>query len=170
MSKAKQQLKGLFQRLRKATNEAIKPAQMRLLANEAVKIIVKRTRLGYGVKEQYGERFKLSEIPWSPVYQQIRKLAKKSGTLDQTTAPKKANLTFTGQMLRSIKAVKIDSGAFSIQPTGSRKEGGTNYEIALANAKRGRVFNKLSQNEYNQILRLYRRGFTDLLKRLALIK
>lgn len=161
--KTSNDLKKFFGELNKVLAQAVTPKQMKYLGGEAAKIIVKRTRLGYGVKENKGERFKLSTIPWSPMYKALRKVAE----LDDTTAPKKSNLTFTGQMLRSFKVVKANKSNVTLDVSGTRRDGQTNKEIAASNAKRGRVFNRLSLNEYNQLVRLYRRSFTDLLKRIA---
>ena len=160
-------LKKFFGKLNKTLAQAVTPKQMKYLGGEAAKLVVKRTRLGYGVKENKGERFKLSSIKWSPMYQAIRKAAGKKGTLDETTSPKKSNLTFTGQMLRSFGVVKANKSNVTLDVSGTRRDGQTNKEVAAANAKRGRVFNRLSVNEYNQLVRIYRRSFTDLLKRIA---
>lgn len=162
-SRIKNDLKGLFAKVRRAIGPAQNKLVLKLLSAEAISIIVKRTRLGYGVKKEGGERFKLSSIPWSEKYKLIRKTA----PLDETTSPKKSNLTFTGQMLRSVKVIKMTGNTIVIGPTGSRDDGLTNSEVAADNAKRGRTFMALSGNEHKQLTRLARRSFTDLLKRLA---
>lgn len=162
-SRIKNDLKGLFTKVRKAIGPAQNKLVLKILSAEAISIIVKRTRLGYGVRSEGGERFKLSSIPWSDKYKLIRKTA----PLDSTTAPKKSNLTFTGQMLRSIKVIKITGNTIVIGPTGTRDDGQTNMEVAASNAKRGATFMMLSKNEHAQLIRLARRSFTDLLKRLA---
>lgn len=165
MSKATNKVKGLFKRLNDFALEAVNPVQMKLLGNEAVKLIVKRTRLGYGVQEQYGQREKLKGL--SQRYIRRRQL---SDDLDETTRPKKSNLTFTGQMLRSLKVTTIGKGTVTIAPTGVRKDRKRNFDVAEWNARRGRTFNRLSMNEANQIVRIYRKRFGDLLGRLSLLK
>lgn len=164
---AKNSLKGIFKKLKAGVDQSVTQQQMIRLGNEAVKLIVKRTRLGYGVKENLGQRFNLSSIPWTDRYKNLRRVA----TLDGSTSARKSNLTFTGQMLRSVTAANPKSGGVTIKVSGDRTDtDATNEEIANVNAKRGRVFNRLSLNEYNQLVRIYRQQFTGLLKKLALIK
>ena len=165
---AENDLKSVFKKIKATLGTQAVKLNLRLLAKEATSLIQKRTRLGYGVAAERGERFKLSSIGWTDKYKRFRKLHKDE--LDPTTTATKSNLTLTGQMLRSIKVISITGDNITIGPTGIRKEGSSNEAVADGNAKRGRVFMKLSQNEHNQMVRLARRGFSDLMKRLAKIR
>jgi hypothetical protein len=160
-------LKKYFKKLNKVLASAVTPQQMKYLGSEAVKLVVKRTRLGYGVAENDGQRFALSSIPWSPVYAKVRKIAGKTGKLDASTRAGKSNLTFTGQMLRSLTVIAFSKGSVEVGVSGTRDDGQTNEDVATSNAERGRVFNRLSLNEHAQLTRIYRRSFTGLLKKLA---
>lgn len=161
-------MKGLFDKLRSSVGSLAVKTNLRLLAKEAIHLVVKRTRLGYGVRTEAGERFKLSSIPWSDKYAKLRKA--KTTKLDETTTARKSNLTLTGQMLRSVKVIRQSGDTITIGPSGARKEGTTNEDVARGNANRGRVFMNLSMNEHKQMVRLARRGFSDLMKRLAKVR
>jgi hypothetical protein len=163
---AETDLKKVFKGLQEKLGKAVSRREMEALGAVAVNLIVKRTRLGYGVKSALGSRFALSSIKWSDRYAKLRK----TYPLDPTTRPKKSNLTLTGQMLRSVRVLTVTDGSVTLGPKGSRVDtDATNEQIAEYNAKRGRIFMNLSQAEYGQMVRYYRRRFTDLLKRLARI-
>ena len=72
------------------------------IGEEAVKLIKKRTRLGYGVKDHGDKKFKLDKL--SDSYQKYRKSNKPKGP----STPKKSNLTYTGDMLDDL--VSVDYG------------------------------------------------------------
>lgn len=165
MSKVNQDLKKFFDKLTKQTKDAQSRPVYKQLAEELIKIIVKRTRLGYGVDRSLGERSKLKAL--SPRYIKARK---DYLDIDSSTRPSKSNLTLTGQMLRSIDIIKQDARSVTIGPTGRRDDGYTNQEIAEFNRKTGRIFNNVSVNEFNQIRRIYRKTFGDLLKKNRLLK
>lgn len=165
MSKVNADLKKFFDKLTKQTKDARSKSVYKFLADELIKIIVKRTRLGYGVDNTLGTRSKLKAL--SPRYIKARK---DYLDIDSTTRPSKSNLTLTGQMLRSMAIIKQDSSSVTIGPTGKRTDGNTNQEIAEFNRKRGRIFNNISINEFNQIRRIYRKTFGDLLKKNKLIR
>ncbi len=163
---AQNDLGKFFKGLKSATQTAVNKKAMDFLAKSAITIIVKRTRLGYGVKKDGGARFALSSIKWTDRYAKLRK----SYPLDSTTRPGKHNLTLTGQMLRSVRVLETTKDGVVIGPQGLRDDGKTNEDIAKWNAKRGRVFMNLSQNERGQLVRLFRREFTALMKRLAKVQ
>jgi hypothetical protein len=155
-----------FKGLKSATKTAVNKKAMDFLGTTAIGLIVKRTRLGFGVKRDGGQRYPLSSVKWSDKYARLRK----SYPLDETTRPGKNNLTLTGQMLRSVRVLSVSDTGVIIGPQGPRDDDKTNEDIAKWNAKRGRVFMNLSQNEYGQLVRAFRRKFTDLVKRLAKVK
>ena len=163
---AKVDLGKFFKGLKSATKTSVNKKAMDFLAQSAITLIVKRTRLGYGVKQDGGSRFALSGIKWSDKYRRLRD----TYPLDETTRPGKSNLTLTGQMLRSVQVLKTTKDGVVIGPQGPRDDNKTNENIAKWNAKRGRIFMNLSQNERGQLVRLFRREFTALMKRLAKIQ
>jgi len=159
------EVKAFFKKIDTTLKDAKSKDIYRSLAEELITIIVKRTRLGYGVAANLGPRSKLKAL--SPKYVDARR---KFRRLDSSTSPKKSNLTRTGQMLRSVQIISFSKAKVIVGPKGSRDDGKRNEDIAQYNADRGRVFNKLSINDYNQIRRIYRKQFGDLLKKRRLIK
>lgn len=173
MSKATNDMTEIVKKLQMTVKQAVSKTAMRAVGKFAVDTIVKRTRLGYGVDEQFGPRSRLFAL--SEGYIDRRR----GLDLDSTTRPNRSNLTNTGQMLRSMGFKVLAPGKLIIEPEGDRDDGLKNLEVAERNAesykfpttgytKPARVFNRISDNEYFQILRFYRRNFTDLLKRVRL--
>jgi hypothetical protein len=165
---SKQLMKGfkdITKRLEASVAETLSPNTQKIIGAFALNLIVKRTRLGYGVKENFGERYRFPKH--SPAYiVRRRSFAGLSGT----TSPSKSNLTFTGQLLESTKVIKVEQGKIFIGPSGRRDEGRlTNPGLAAILEEKGRVYNRVSQNEFNQILRFYRKTFGDLLRKRKLI-
>lgn len=159
------QFKAITDRLKRAVaTDAIQPGPMKALGEFTANLIVKRTRVGYGVDRNQGEKQRLKAL--SNRYIEHRK----QSSLSSTTNAKKSNLTFTGQMLESVKVIRASNGKILIGPTGTRRDGQTNTEIALVNANRGRAFNNVSRLEFNQILRFYRKTFGDLARKKRLIR
>lgn len=164
MSKATNKLDKFFAKLSNAVKQDINKIAYPKVGKFTVDLIVKRTRLGFGVDANYKPKEKLK--PLSERYIEHRSMFE---GLDATTRPRKSNLTLTGQMLRSMDySVKDDN--LIIFPSGTRDDGITNEKIAEYNAKKGRIFNRVSQLEFNQIIRYYRKTFGDLLKLKGLLK
>lgn len=164
------QFNNIMKRLQTSVKEALKPMALQPTGDFAASIIVKRTRLGYGVENQYGSKQKLAPLASSYVKQR-----KMFAGLNPLTTPKKSNLTRTGQMLDSVKAI-ARNGVIYIEPTGTRDDGKKNLDVAIWNHKGDRkrnrpprVFMNLSQLEFNQTVRFYRKTFTDLLRKLKVI-
>lgn len=158
----------LTKRMKQISDELVKPSNIRKLSELgelAVSLIVKRTRLGYGVSKNGGKRFRLAALSDGYVKQ------RKKGGLAKYTRPKKSNLTRTGQMLESVKILKLSRGVITVGPQGTRSDRKRNDDIAIWNAKRkGRSFIFLSDNEFNQLRRAYRKMFGDLLKKKRLLR
>lgn len=162
-------VKKFTDRIERLLKEAVSPRTIRPIAEELTNIIVKRTRLGYGVKNNFGKREKLRASGPGGGFKPSYLKRRLRGPLDSTTSPRKLNLTFTGQLLRSVSVIKAQEGKIVIGPTGNRDDGHTNEQIARYNADQGRIFLNVSDLEFKQILRLYRREFTDLRRKLGLI-
>ena len=171
MSKATDAINGWSKSVQLAMMEAAKPQIMRPLGEKAVEIIVRRTRLGYGVERHGQERFKLKAL--SPGYVYFRKqvdagLASFPGSLgkqglSEWTTPTKSNLTATGRMLDSMAGIEVRRGSVVVGPTGGRPGGLTNMQVA-AWVSRDRPFNFLSRLEQEQLVRFYRNRVGDLLR------
>lgn len=169
MSNVRLQFNKIISRIESAIKDTVSNKEKKKVAEFALNVVVKRTRLGYGVKENFGKKEKLAKLKDSYVDKR-----KKFTGLSSLTRPKKSNLTRTGSMLDSMKA-KFQGKTIVIAPTGKR-----NIEAALGNSqdvtysngytKPARVFNRVSQLEFNQIKRFYRKTFGDLLKNRKLIK
>ncbi len=181
---AAQQIGFIFNRIKTFLQKDIQKDSLKPIAQFTLNLIVKRTRLGYGVTKLYGSKQKLK--PLSPNYIDYRKklagekrreqrqgtisLGTKTIRLSDFTRATRSNLTLTGQMLESMSILSISRGSIKIGPTGQRKEGGpSNAQVAEFQADQGRVFNKVSELEYKQILRQYRRTFGDLAKKKKII-
>lgn len=164
--KQKTAITNIFKRLNDALDEAVKPKELTPVAEYTIDLIVKRTRLGYGVDRQFGNKQKLKGL--SAPYIARRKKFKNLFVL---TRPGTSNLTLTGQMLTSMGIVSAINGKIFIGPTGSRTDSSkSNATIAAYQEEQGRIFNRVSALEYQQVLRFYRRSFGDLLKRKRLLQ
>lgn len=166
----KNKIRNLFDRIEKTLETSISREFLRPLGQYALDLIVKRTRLGYGVEKPFGSKFSLPSH--SPKYIKFRK---KFRQLSETTAPTKSNLTLTGQLLESMSltdhAGSNTKGSLLIAPTGQRSGGRlSNKKLAAILAEKGRTFNYISQLEYNQVMRFYRKSFGDLLLKRRLLR
>lgn len=168
MSNVSVSLNRFVDKIKRTVKEAVGPSAKLALGKEAVKIIVRRTRLGYGVNQELGSRSRLKIL--SEKYIEQRRRYRKTGYLSKTTQPAKSNLTLTGQMLDSVTFKQVGRRLL-IQPSKSSRfdTDATNYDIATYQAEQGRVFMNVSQNEFNQLLRFYRKNFGDLLRLRKLI-
>jgi hypothetical protein len=173
MSLANKQLEDIIGKLKRTLKEAISKTAMQEVGNFTASLIVKRTRLGYGVTNFTEGKKLLAPLKASTV-----KRRSMFAGLDGTTRPGKSNLTMTGQMLRSMRARVEGTGAVVIEPTGERsgnaKNKPTNYQVAQfahdgAPGRRPRIFNRISKAEFNQVKRFYRKTFGDLLRLRKLI-
>ena len=159
-------INSIFKRISDAISEAVKPKSIDPTARFTIDIVVKRTRLGYGVSKQFGQKEKLKKL--SKKYIQKRETFR---GLDSLTRPRTSNLTLTGQMLKSMDVIRAPGGGVAIGPTGNRTDSkSNNAQIAGYQEKQGRTFNRVSYLEFNQILRFYRRTFGDLLGKKKLLR
>lgn len=157
---AKNDLTKILKKITDSFKDAVNPRTLKDLANEAIRLIVVRTRLGYGVKRELGSRAKLKSLSDRYVSYRLKNPRK----LSTLTTARRSNLTFSGQMLDSMKVIRSQRGQVVIGPSGRRNDGHNNADIARWVTEQGRPFNNLSELEFNQLLRFYRRQFGDLLK------
>ncbi len=162
------QFANIIKKLEKSVEQAISKAALRDVGVFARDLVVKRTRLGYGVKDNLQAKTRLARL--SPGYVKKRKMF---DSLSSNTSPTRSNLTLTGQMLDSIISETKDR-TIIIRPTGRRNDGKSNADIARYNEEGGRnrpkrIFLRISQLEFKQIVRFYRKTFGDLLRKKKVI-
>lgn len=155
-----------FDKLRLITQKAVQASTIKPVAEEAINIIRRRTRLGYGANEDGGQRFTFKKL--SPRYVHFRETKGKRYLSEFAFPGSKSNLTFTGQMLDSMAVIKIEKGRVFIGPTGTRTDkfskGKENKQIAYWVSKQGRPFMYLTKPEISQVVRFYRKRFGDLIR------
>lgn len=196
----KEQLKAFQKQLDKELNKFTRGPKTKQLAKIAKDIVVKRSRLGFGVRFPEGKRSRFDKLSSSYVAQrknqvrfytdergQLRKIPKPTGKakknqgsrggtfkfpegsrhpdLSKTTSPGKSNITFTGQLLKSLKS-RVSSGRITIGPSGTRKDGKTNQQIVAFLNDQGRIFLNLSDNEINQLAQFLEAELTKVLKKI----
>ena len=165
-------LKNIIKRLEASVKESISRTALVDVGVFATELIVKRTRLGYGVEQSLGQKKKFAVL--SPSYIKSRSMF--DGLSDMTTA-KRSNLTRTSQMLDSIRSV-VKGNTIEIAPSGTRDDGKRNKDVARWNeegrSKRPkrpkRIFMNISSLEFKQTVRFYRKTFGDLLRKRNVIK
>jgi len=160
---AKEDLASVSKRLKQAIRG--KGQQQKKLLNQmglvAIDLIVDRTRKGKGVKKTGGNRVKLKAL--SKAYIKYRKTQK----LHSTTSPRKSNLTFTGQMLESVKILKsTKDSAFSIGPSGRRKDGKRNADVSRWVTEKGRPFMNLGKVEIRELHRILEARLKERVRKL----
>lgn len=135
---------------------------MKALGLESVDIIVKRTRAGFGVKRTGGNARKLK--PLSKRYIEFRRRNRR--LLGKAGRIRKSNLTFTGQMLDSVKILKSNSRGFEVGPSGRRNDRKRNADVGRWVTQQGRPFMNLGRKEITSLSRFLRDEFDQRLKRL----
>ncbi len=165
MSKAKNDLDKILARLSSSVKDVVKQTALNRVGKFTLELVVKRTRLGYGVRENFGQKEKLAKL--SKQYVKARSVF---DGLNDLTSPKKSNLTRTGEMLDSMRYKVYRDGTINIGPTGTRNINLASYHAAGNSKLPRRIFNRVSQLEFNQVLRFYRKNIGDLLRLRKLIK
>lgn len=171
-------LKDLEAALKTALQQIQTPQVMKEVGETAVEMLRTRTRLGYGVRQTRGKREKLKPLADSTKRVRAGKLAffKQRGVtvpyepdleenkakLHPLTRPAKSNLTMTGQMLDSFKVISVTNGKVIIGPSGSRKDGLTNEQVAEFAEEMGRPFAYITDIEYKRLLDDVRKKLTKL--------
>ena len=126
----------------KTIDESLSRKQLTVLGKATLAIIYKRTKKGIGVNKTGqvgGARKRLKALEKST----NSKAKIPSKTYIQPTSPRKSNLTFSGQLLDSLKVKKISARkkSFVISPEGKRKGSSlANFEVAEFVDQNGRPF------------------------------
>lgn len=122
-------------------------------------MIVARTRRGFGVQRTGAKQERLLKL--STNYKKYRKRV----GVDSTTSPGKSNLTFSGQLLRSLVVI-AKKGQVTIRANNRRrKEGFTNNQLAEFVSEQGRPFMGLTVGELRKLRRLYENGLSGAIKK-----
>lgn len=140
---AKQDLEKFVRNLRRGTGAAASKANMRLIGERAIQLIVRRTQQGFGVSKTGGNQFKLKQL--SQNYIDYRN--KNRNKLDPTTKAGTSNLTFSGQMLRSMTVKSVSNSVVTFGPNDRRRKGGLTNAALAEILKVNRPFNNLSAKE-----------------------
>lgn len=143
-------LRDLRRFLDRLGKDVISARTMREFGDMTSDIIYKRVKSGFGVNDERAtdpRRKKLKRL--SPGY--IRQRAR-DGVRGEFGAPRRSNLTNTGEMLGSFKVQNIRDGSFELViPNSLRKDGKTNARVAEFVEQQGRPFFALTKDE-RQIL------------------
>jgi len=145
---AEEDLKRIFRRIQKGIRETLGNKDMTRLGKLAISIIQRRTRRGFGVNRSGGNRRRLKRL--SPGYIKQRKRA----NLSRFTSARKSNLTFSGQLLSSMKARPVKLGSVKITFTGRRRDGQKNSDVA-EHVSNARPFMNLSKREMRALAESY---------------
>lgn len=167
------QMNEIYDIVNSSWDEALRPMQMKALGQYAADLIRLRTRLGYGVTDTGAKRQRLKKL--SPITVAFRKQARKMGELSDQTTPGKSNLTYSGQLLDSIKSKISTQGQVVVGPTGYRTPSrlssfsqeviNNNPHLANSLAKRGFIFNNISDLEFKKLVNYLNDGLTSVIKR-----
>lgn len=163
------QFNKIIKSLDNVLKNAVRPEEILRLAQVATVIIVRRTRLGGGVNIRgKGVIAGVVREPLEALSMNYVKQRKMFAGLSSSTRPKKSNLTRTGQMLASVDAKKVGNQVI-IKPWGQHKGGFSNEQLAKWNEdgtknRPRRVFLNISELEFIQIKRFYRKTFGDLVR------
>ena len=159
-------LKKFVNALGLAVEDVTSSKAMRAYGKASIKLIVARTRRGFGVQKTGTRQFRLARLKPST----IRRRRAFTG-LSSETSPGKSNLTFTGKMLDSIFVKSARDGEVIIGPDRRRRKGGVTNEEISSFAEKGssnrkkRPYLALSTKELRDINREFGFTFEKALKR-----
>lgn len=153
--------------LQKTIDASLSRKELKRLGDAALIIIYNRTKKGIGVRKTSqvgGAQQKLKKLADSTKKYRQRYKEK----LHPTTSPRKSNLTFSGQLLDSLKVKKISARkkSFVISPEGKRKGSSlANFEVAEFVDQNGRPFLGLSNKDLKEVVKLYQSSFAKLVRK-----
>ena len=160
-------MKRIFRILKRNMDAALSDKEMKKLGEMAAKMIKVRTRLGFGIvgSGRNIRRKKLKGLAQSTIDRRAK------AKLNGETTPKRSNLTFTGQLINSLKVTSVSNGKVTINATGSRSDAKIdNEELAEIHETGGprlprRRFLDLTVPEEKKLNRFYRKNLGDLLRK-----
>lgn len=153
-TKATLNLRSIIKRIQRAVKETHSRTELKVIGNEAAKIIRRRTRLGYGVSRNFAERHRLR--PLSAAYVEYRK---SFGSLSSFTTSKRSNLTLTGDMLDELGPTTITNQSVTLgfENTFSKQK-------AKWVTEGGRPFLFMSRLETKQLVRFTDKKLSEAVK------
>lgn len=128
------------------------------IGEEVVSMVKKRTQLGYGVAESGADKKKLEPLEPSTVK------SRKTKQLSGMTAPKKSNLTETGDMLDDIKVTKSSKGELEIGFGSDFSQKKANWNTNPTKHPNKRPFMNLSKAEIKRVTDKIKEIADDLIK------
>lgn len=144
MGNVKKDLNDFETRLAQALKKLASPEVMQQIGDKAKKLVYDRTVAGYGVQDNTDDiKPKKKLIKLSKSY--IRHRASKNVKLHPRTTPSTSNLTLTGELLDSLKAI-VSTGKVTISVSGKRNEKIKGYV-----EEQGRPFNNLDTQSFKQL-------------------
>lgn len=159
----KDQMAEFVARLNDAVMDVTGPKEMKDIGAFIVGKIFVRTGVGFGVKENYGDRYALKTVRRTAEYEKFRKWFKGKG-LSGNTEPSKHNLTLTGDMLNSLSVKEIGKNSIRIGVSGFDRFGTSNQKKAEYQERLGRTFLRLSMSEVKDVRREWLKQISGLLK------
>jgi hypothetical protein len=157
----------LARNIRRGIGQSTSKKNMLFFGETAIEIIVTRTRSGKGVKKTGAAQNKLKRL--SAPYIAYRRTKK----LDATTSPGKSNLTFSGQLLRSMRVKEATNRRVRWGPnrklrggTGAFRSGGLTNEQLGEIVSRERPFNFLSKREITKLAKVLDKVLTKDLEKI----
>lgn len=130
---------------------------MNILGKEAISIMKKRIRGGFGVNKSGQNAYRFPRLSTSYIKQRKRL------RLSPFTTPGKSNVTRSGRLIASLRYT-TNTGQAIITPTGRNSNGLSNIELAEILSEKGRVFMNLSKNEQAKLVSFLRRRKRDLIR------
>ena len=124
------------------------------VGEEAVNLIKKRTRLGYGVADQGGAKTKLDKLSTGYIAQRKRNKPKGPST------PSKSNLTNTGDMLDALEAKEKADNKVEIGFKTTKEEQKAEW------VSEDRPFNNLSKAEIKQLKKKLENSIKEAIKKI----
>lgn len=165
---AKDDLNKIFKQIIDSTAELKSSRRLKDLGEYIITIIRNRTRQGKGVKRPGGNVTKLKALKAST----IKKRKAVAALLHPMTSPGKSNLTYTGQLLDSMR-VKVRKETVSIGPSGrrvniyGRRDRVSNEQVTLYVSKE-RPFNHLGRAEMRKVVKYYQKAYDTIIRRRGL--
>ena len=145
------QLKKRLSKVQANLQKANSKNNLKKLASLVVNLVKERTRSGYGVKAERspdtpGARFRLPKLSDSYIEHRIRNSRK----LSRYASISRANNTFTGQMLSSLRVQSVGKNSFSIGFRDRKAKQKAQYLNDM-----GREFMNLSKKEVSILIKAY---------------
>lgn len=156
----KQDLQKFTRELRRGIGQTLSKRQMLSYGKFAIDLIVRRTRKGLGVRRTGDPERPLRGLSQS--YVRFRR--QNRFRLDATTNPRKSNLTFTGQMLRSMRVKNVSDRLVRWGPDRRARRGGLTNEEVAERVSRLRPFNNLSAKEIDRLAKFVDDQLTKFVK------